>query len=142
MVETAGLPAPIVTSVGRFGDRWGLVMSRAPGPAFAEAMAGRPVAPAALRAMARLQLRIHAAAGRGMPNLKARLAANIAGAELLGPRRTDLLAGLDEMPDGDRLCHGDFHPGTSSGRSTAPSSSTGSTPPAAPRRRMPAGAGS
>ena len=45
-----------------------------------------------------------------MPDLKARLAANIAGAELLGPRRTDLLAGLAGMPDGDRLCHGDFHP--------------------------------
>jgi aminoglycoside phosphotransferase len=39
LVAARGLPAPAVSAVGRFGDRWGLVMSHAPGPALAEALA-------------------------------------------------------------------------------------------------------
>ena len=43
--------------------------------------------------------------------LNVRLATNIAATKLLDERRKqDLLAGIAEMPDGDRLCHGDFHP--------------------------------
>jgi Ser/Thr protein kinase RdoA (MazF antagonist) len=43
--------------------------------------------------------------------LKQRLAGRIARAERLTTElRGDLLARLERMPDGDRLCHGDFHP--------------------------------
>ena len=40
-----------------------------------------------------------------------RLAARIARAKLLDePRKQLLLGRLSDMPEGDRLCHGDFHP--------------------------------
>jgi aminoglycoside phosphotransferase (APT) family kinase protein len=44
-------------------------------------------------------------------SLKARLATNIRQASILSTqRRCTLLTELEAMPDGDRLCHGDFHP--------------------------------
>jgi hypothetical protein len=43
--------------------------------------------------------------------LKLRLAANIARVNVLDePRKQVLLTRLADMPEGDRLCHGDFHP--------------------------------
>jgi Ser/Thr protein kinase RdoA (MazF antagonist) len=46
-----------------------------------------------------------------VPDLKQRLATRIDGAERLGRDLRDaLLRRLAAMPDGDRLCHGDFHP--------------------------------
>jgi aminoglycoside phosphotransferase (APT) family kinase protein len=43
--------------------------------------------------------------------LNLRLASNIGRARLLDePRQEVLLSRLADMPNGDRLCHGDFHP--------------------------------
>jgi aminoglycoside phosphotransferase (APT) family kinase protein len=39
------------------------------------------------------------------------LAARIAGAGLPPPLREHAVRVLDALPDGDRLCHGDYHPG-------------------------------
>ena len=107
-----GLPVPAVDGVLQFGDRWGIVMARADGPSFAESMRGQPDRMAAhLAAMARLQLRVHDIPGTQFAGLKVRLAANIRQAALLGDRRqAGLLALLATLPEGDRLCHGDFHP--------------------------------
>jgi Bacterial extracellular solute-binding proteins, family 5 Middle/Phosphotransferase enzyme family len=54
-------------------------------------------------------------------NLKGWLATSIARAMLLDkPRRQILLNGLRDMPDGDRLCHGDFHPMNVLGKASQP----------------------
>ena len=43
--------------------------------------------------------------------MKARLSANIGRSAMLGPiLQRRLLDALSELPDGDMLCHGDFHP--------------------------------
>jgi aminoglycoside phosphotransferase (APT) family kinase protein len=43
--------------------------------------------------------------------MRARLQADIRTTAILGPeRRRLLLDGLAALPEGDRLCHGDFHP--------------------------------
>jgi Ser/Thr protein kinase RdoA (MazF antagonist) len=62
--------------------------------------------------MVSLHQRIHAIqAPETLPDLKQRLAVRIARAErLTSELRGDLLARLETMPDGSRLCHGDFHP--------------------------------
>ena len=65
--------------------------------------------PGCLRRMAALHRRINGAPGTGLPALKARLAHNIGRAAREGVRGR-LLDGLAAMPEGDRLCHGDFHP--------------------------------
>jgi hypothetical protein len=64
-----------------------------------------------LECMVQLHLRIHAHEAIQLAILKVRLAANIAAATLLDePQRHRLLIGVADMPAGDRLCHGDFHP--------------------------------
>jgi Ser/Thr protein kinase RdoA (MazF antagonist) len=112
LVESFGLPVPQVHSVRQIGRRWGVIMSRAEGPSFAEAMlANRSLLAAYLNEMARLHLGIHSHAAVQLPGAKARLATDIVKAEVLGtPQQDALLRRLADMPDGDRLCHGDFHP--------------------------------
>jgi aminoglycoside phosphotransferase (APT) family kinase protein len=64
-----------------------------------------------LEEMVGLHLRIHAKREARLPSLKVRLGARIDQARQLDEdKRARLLAGLKQLPDGDRLCHGDFHP--------------------------------
>ena len=111
-VEALGLPVPAVWGVQQVGDRWGIVFDRVSQASFAERMRHDPASvPQDLEILARLQTRIHAHPAPRFGSLKLRLATNIAGTSLLDERRRQaLLRGLAAMPDGDRLCHGDFHP--------------------------------
>lgn len=112
IVASHGLPTPAVFEAGRYGDRWGLVMSRAQGEPLGNTNIAKPGhAEAALAAMVALHLRIHAAAEPRLLPLKARLADRIGRAPGLDAElRAQLLSRLAALPDGNRLCHGDFHP--------------------------------
>ncbi len=113
VVEGLGLPVPSVREVRQAGGRWEIVMTRAEGASFGE-LAGRDRqrVPEILAAMVSLHRRIHAAPGAQLASQKQKLAAGIARAEtLLGSeRKAQLLESLAARPEGDRLCHGDFHP--------------------------------
>ena len=111
-VEALGLPVPAVWSVRQIGERWGIEFDRVSHVSFAERMRADPATiPRHLESLARLHARIHAHAAPRFGSLKLRLSAEIAGAQpLAGRRRRSLLRRLAAMPDGDRLCHGDFHP--------------------------------
>src|SRR5262245_59472199 len=68
IVETFALPAPKVSEVGRFGGRWGFVMTRASGPTFAETIASQPaLIPAYLDEMVRLHRQVHDQPGTRFP---------------------------------------------------------------------------
>lgn len=112
-IEPLGLPVPAVIDVGRYDGRWGLVMTRAPGRTFLEAMmADAAVVPDHLQAMVALQVRIHGHAVRTLPSHKAKLGAAIRKAPLLSDAlRARLLERLASLPAGESLCHLDFHPG-------------------------------
>ena len=112
IVERAGLPAPRVHSVGgELQNRWGLMMTRAEGAPFAPALMASPPSQPHLTALTTLHRQIHDVTVAQLPSLKARLRDNIGRASLLdAPRKGRLLAQLAALPDGDRLCHGDFHP--------------------------------
>lgn len=113
IVEALALPAPTVSEVRQFGDRWGFVMTRASGPTFADLIATRPsLVPTCLDEMVRVHIQLHDQPGAKFFGLKARLSSNIREATCLGASRQErLLVGLKAMPDGEGLCHGDFHPG-------------------------------
>jgi aminoglycoside phosphotransferase (APT) family kinase protein len=67
--------------------------------------------PTCLEAMASLHHRVHEHRLSALPSLKGKLAQNIGRAPHLPESvRQSLLDRLTGMPDGDRLCHGDFHP--------------------------------
>jgi Ser/Thr protein kinase RdoA (MazF antagonist) len=110
--EALGLPVPAVWSVQQISGRWGIVFDRVRGSSFAEQMRGDPTTlPRYLEILAQLQARIHAHQAHQFGSLKVWLATRIAGARLLDePRKQLLLDRLADMPEGDRLCHGDFHP--------------------------------
>jgi hypothetical protein len=111
-VECLGLPVPAVWSVQQIDGRWGIVFDRLSGISFAELMRCDVAAiPRYLQILARLHTRIHAHPADQFSSLKGWLATNITRAmPLEEPRKQILLNRLRDMPDGDRLCHGDFHP--------------------------------
>jgi aminoglycoside phosphotransferase len=112
IVGEHGLPTPAVHEAGPYASRWGLVMDRAPGQPLASLAASDPaLLPAALEAMVALHLKIHARTEVRLSPLKPRLAARLQHAPGLDTALRDtLLARLVELPEGTRLCHGDFHP--------------------------------
>jgi aminoglycoside phosphotransferase (APT) family kinase protein len=111
-VEAMGLPVPAVWGVQRIDARWGIVFDRVKHAPLAEQMQEDPTAmPHYLETLAALQARIHAQPASQFSSVKLRLAANIARVNVLDePRKRVLLTRLADIPEGDRLCHGDFHP--------------------------------
>lgn len=107
-----GLPVPAVHRVDRFGERWGLVIDRAPGEPLALQARNQPqLLDQALAAMVALQLRLHETVETRLPSLSTRLADRIAVAPGLDEaHRAALVSRLGQLPRDSRLCHGDFHP--------------------------------
>jgi aminoglycoside phosphotransferase (APT) family kinase protein len=111
IVADHGLPSPAVHEAGRYDSRWGLVMDRAEGSSLGSQLLADPgLAPEALAAMVQLQRAVHARGEPRLPPLKRRLASRIARAPGIEAHRQALLDTLAALPDGDRICHGDFHP--------------------------------
>lgn len=111
MVETLAVPAPRVLGVQAIGRQWGLAMTLAPGEAFGAALEREPaLVPDYLAAMARLHASIHRCPGTRLGGFKERLRRDLGQAGLGEERRHSLLSRLAALPEGDRLCHGDFHP--------------------------------
>jgi len=121
-VEAMALPVPAVWGVLEIGGRWGIVVDCVKGRSFAERMReDASLIPECLQALARLHARIHGQPARQLGNLKSKLATNIAGTGLLDePLKQILLGRLADMPDGDCLCHGDFHPINVLGQNSLP----------------------
>jgi hypothetical protein len=121
-VEAMALPVPAVWGVLEVAGRWGILFDRINEGSFAEHMRADPsVIPECLQVLAQLHAHIHTQPARQLGALKSRLATNIAGTGLLGePLKQNLLARLADMPEGDRLCHGDFHPINVLGQNSLP----------------------
>jgi aminoglycoside phosphotransferase (APT) family kinase protein len=117
-----GLPVPAVWGVQEVGGRWGIVFDRISEVSFAKRMQEDPrLVPECLEILVRLHARINTHPAHELGSLKLRLAANIARTSLLDePRKQILLSLLAEMPRGDRLCHGDFHPINVLGQTSQP----------------------
>jgi hypothetical protein len=121
-VEAMALPVPAVWGVLELDGRCGIVFDRVKERSFAERIReDSSVIPECLQTLARLHARIHDQPARQLGSLKSRLATNIAGTGLLDePLKRILLDRLADMPDGDRLCHGDFHPVNVLGQNSPP----------------------
>jgi len=93
----------------------GLAYERILGPSMLESLMGKPEKAAEYgRQLAQLHAELHSikAIGR-LPSLKSQLAHGISSIRNAGfePLREVILSRLSELPEGDHLCHGDFHPG-------------------------------
>jgi aminoglycoside phosphotransferase (APT) family kinase protein len=110
----AGAPAPRFYETVLREGRPGLVMERVEGPDLLTLLAKRPWL---VVSVARRIGRLHAELRQvpvpdSLPSLKERIAWRI-GESIAVPDqlRDQARSALAELPDGDRLCHGDFHPG-------------------------------
>jgi aminoglycoside phosphotransferase (APT) family kinase protein len=110
----AGIDVPRVYGTTTVDGRAGLIMGRVDGPDLITLMGRRPwMVPRAARIVGTTQARMHEVeAPSDLGSLREQSRFKI---EAAGDLPTELaefaLATLHTLPDGDRLCHGDFHPG-------------------------------
>lgn len=121
-LTAAGVAAPAVLDTVELDGRAGIVFERVPGRSLREQITSAPWrAGAAGRLLARLHGALHARpVAAPLPRLRDKLAATLG--ELrpaLGPEADRVLARLEALPDGDRVCHFDFHPDNILGEGTA-----------------------
>lgn len=112
MVHAVGLPVPAVGEVVETNGRLGLIYERVEGSSMLETFKSEPWTLFRFaRLLAELQADMHACTVPELPSQRQRLENKIQAAEMLAPDMQEAgLKALDKMPDGDRLCHGDFHP--------------------------------
>jgi aminoglycoside phosphotransferase (APT) family kinase protein len=105
------VPTPRLRGFGRFKPGWGVVMTRIRGRDFGRIVRDHPEAKLeCMRQMARLHVAVHRHPAPRLPPLKAWLAKEIRKGKVDAAFPADtLLRRLAEMPEGDRLLHGDFH---------------------------------
>lgn len=105
--------APRLLDVVTQDGRTGLVLERVDGPDMLSLLQRQPWRVLGLaRALATAHIAVNQVhAPTGIPDLRQVLAARIDEADLPTPLTDFALRILDGLPDGDRLCHGDYHPG-------------------------------
>ena len=109
-----GLPVPAVGEIVNVKGRAGLLYRECDGEPMAKDLAKHPWRVIShARTLAELQADMHAKPIQAnLSPLRRRLEHKIREAKPLpADLRIAALRALDAMPDGDRLCHGDFHPG-------------------------------
>ena len=114
LVHSSGIPAPAVGEVVQVNGHNGLVYQRADGIPMWAALAHQPWRLFRLaRRTAELHTALHAlTAPAEFPDQVQQLRHKIQWAQALpDDLRRRVLAALDTFPAGDRICHGDFHPG-------------------------------
>lgn len=113
-VQASGYPVPAVGEIIQVNGRNGLIYQRVEGCSMGEALAHRPWRLFHFaRRTAELHAALHAvAAPADMPDQKRRLQRKIEQARALPEElRRRALDAVGKLPAGDRICHGDFHPG-------------------------------
>ncbi|MFZ5892524.1 MAG: phosphotransferase [Myxococcota bacterium] len=111
--RTLGANTPAVHDLVRIDGRVGVLFERAAGRSLMTKLSQNPwLLRASTRRMAAAHLAIHRLQAPSLPRLIEQLQRLVASAHgLTVPQRTRALAQLAELPDGNSLCHGDFHPG-------------------------------
>lgn len=109
--HAANLPAPAVGAIVEVAGRIGLELERLDGPSMLATLFRRPwTVDRAARLMGRLHAEMHDRTGSALPSLRMRLEGRIRAARFPADVEAALLDRLAELPDSDRICHGDFHP--------------------------------
>jgi thiamine kinase len=112
LVRALGLPVPQAFGRVDVDGRPGVIFQRVEGRPLLDLVLQDPVhAMEAARTLAQLHAAVHEVIAPTLPRLRDRLGHRINEATALPPaRREAALNMLHDLPDGGRLCHGDFHP--------------------------------
>jgi aminoglycoside phosphotransferase (APT) family kinase protein len=111
-VYEAGIPSPQAGEIIEVHGRRGLLYERLEGISMLRDMNARPwTLLKHARSLAELHARIHQNSITGLRSYKERLRYDIErSSQLTDELRKKVLAMLDRLPDGQSLCHGDYHP--------------------------------
>jgi uncharacterized protein (TIGR02172 family) len=112
-VQQAGIPAPAAGDIIEIDGRRGILYQRVDGPSMLAAINKNPFKlPAYAAMLASLHLEMHRAAAPDLLSQREGMQRSIQSAKALPEDlRRRALQALESLPDGERLCHGDFHPG-------------------------------
>jgi len=111
-VSATGLPVPAVGGAIEVDGRQGILFGRVAGPSMLQQFGAKPwTLVRALRAFTDLHLAMHRQAVHELPSQRQQLIRLIEGASPVPDGvRAAALERLERLPDGDALCHGDYHP--------------------------------
>jgi tRNA A-37 threonylcarbamoyl transferase component Bud32 len=112
VAHRAGLSAPAVGEIVEVDGRIGIVYERIDGVSMLQTFATRPwTFLSAVRRFVEFQVAMHNCAGSELSSQRERLENAIQRAPRLAVEmKEQVLQGLDRLPDGDAICHGDYHP--------------------------------
>jgi thiamine kinase-like enzyme len=112
-VFDSGVPSPEPGEIIDVNDRRGLIYERLEGISMLQNLNARPwLLFKHARSLAELQVQINRQSILGLPTYKDRLNYDIGNtSELPEDLRKKALFMLQALPDGQTLCHGDYHPG-------------------------------
>jgi uncharacterized protein (TIGR02172 family) len=111
--QAAGVPVPAAYELVEVEGRHGIVFERITGVSLLSELQARPARLFAIaRQLAELHAQIHAVrTPDGLPAQRRQIESGIEDARGLEPAdRQIALDSLKKLPDGESLCHGDFHP--------------------------------
>ena len=111
-IYKAGLPAPAVGGVVEVEGRQGIILERVDGPSMLQVFRSRPWRIGQLgRTQAELHAAIHSREMPELPSLREDLRTAIqTQVELPNETKRAILHHIEQLPDGNTLCHSDFHP--------------------------------
>lgn len=111
-IYAAGVPSPAAGEIVEINGRGGLVYERLDGITMLQDMNARPwMLFKYARRLAEMHVQIHRQSIPGIPAYKDRLHYDIRNTKHLDEDlRARALARLATLPDGQKLCHGDYHP--------------------------------
>jgi len=111
-IYETGLPVPAVFGIVEVNGRHGIVYERVNGPSMLSLLIAKPEKIEYFAAMfAKLHAQMHSIESAGLPPQRQRLERKIHDAEPLPDnRKKTALRALRRLPEGNVVCHGDFHP--------------------------------
>jgi len=112
--RASGAPMAMFLGAVEVEGRPGIVMQRLDGPDQLTLLTRQPWRLWSVgRSLGRLHAQLHSApVGRALPSLKDAVRASIEESDLVPDDvRRSAIRALEGLPDGDYVCHGDFHPG-------------------------------
>jgi uncharacterized protein (TIGR02172 family) len=112
IIHSSGIPAPAVGEIIEIDGRIGLELERLYGISMLDALVAAPWKLSGYaNQLAMLQAEMHTQMVTGLPRMHERLQTKINRAAIPDDVRQAALTALEELPEDDKLCHGDFHPG-------------------------------
>lgn len=112
-VFETGLPVPAVHGIVEVDGRYGILFDRVDGPLMMEEMLTKPDQITHLtKLFAEIHAKMHIITIPDLPSQRQKLASQIRSAPRLSDKeRKAALSALTRLPEDDKLCHGDYHPG-------------------------------